>query len=288
MKIPDICEPKLLFSVDAVEKQLERIFHDPHFTESVILKKFLSFIVQETIHGRSNQLKEYTIAVNVLNKSQNFNPQENGIVRIHAGRLRHALCKYYTEIGHNDQIIITIPKGKYVPVFTSRVNARAMSMINHGINNSGYETAEHGDFTFAILPFISATKNVSAKLFADGLCLQISSMLARVRSISVIAYQAVKNLVGQYPDYREMGAVIGFNHIITGGVQYLKDKLRVTVQLIECVSCRQVWSETFEKQISKSNLFEIEDDIVRRIFDQLEEFVHNKELASHSPLPVAL
>jgi len=288
MKIPDICEPKLLFSVDAVEKQLERIFHDPHFTESVILKKFLSFIVQETILGRANQLKEYTIAIGVLDKPHYFNPQENGIVRIHAGRLRHALHKYYEELGRDDQIIITIPKGKYVPVFTNRVQVRAMKIVNHGSNDSGYETTERGDLILAVLPFTSATKNVSAKLFADGLCLQISSMLTRVSSVSVIAYQVIKNLVGQYPDCREMGAAFGFNHIITGGVQYLKDKLRVTVQLIECVSCRQAWSETFEKQISKSNFFEIEDDIVRRIFDQLEEFVHNKELASHSPLPVAL
>ena len=37
-----------LFSVGAVEEELERIFHDPHFTESAILKRFLSFIVQET------------------------------------------------------------------------------------------------------------------------------------------------------------------------------------------------------------------------------------------------
>ena len=86
-------EPDMLFSVAAVEEQLERIFRDPHFTESAILKKFLSFIVQETIHGRSNCLKEYTIAINVLEKPSSFNPQENGIVRIHAGRLRRALLQ---------------------------------------------------------------------------------------------------------------------------------------------------------------------------------------------------
>jgi len=287
MKMSDISEPKLLFSVDAVEDQLERIFHDPHFTESIILKKFLSFIVQETILGRANQLKEYTIAVGVLDKPCSFNPQENGIVRIHAGRLRHALHKYYEELGRDDQIIITIPKGKYVPVFSNRVHVRAIT-INHGPNHTGYETTEHGDLTLAVLPFTSATKNVSAKFFADGLCLQISSMLTRISSVSVIAYHAIRNLVDHYPDCREMGAAFGFNHIITGGVQYLNDKLRVTVQLIECVSCRQVWSETFERQISKSNFFEVEDDIVRRIFDQLEEFVQNREFASRGSLPVAL
>ena len=113
-------EADALFSVRAVEEELERIFRDPHFTESAILRKFLSFIVQETTLGRSNCLKEYTIAINVLEKPSDFNPQENGIVRIHAGRLRRALSEYYNDMGQNDQIVITIPKGKYVPFFANR------------------------------------------------------------------------------------------------------------------------------------------------------------------------
>ena len=40
-------------------------------------------------------LKEYTIAVNVLDKPTNFKPQDNSIVRIHAGRLRRALNHFY-------------------------------------------------------------------------------------------------------------------------------------------------------------------------------------------------
>src|SRR3954464_9115258 len=122
-------EADALFSVRAVEEELERIFRDPHFTESAILRKFLSFIVQETIHGRSNCLKEYTIAINVLEKPLTFNPQENGIVRIHAGRLRRALHQYYNEMGSEDQVVITIPKGKYVPFFANRSNPEAVAII---------------------------------------------------------------------------------------------------------------------------------------------------------------
>src|SRR5262245_50831739 len=122
MKSPGHSESESLFHVEAVEEQLEKIYRDPHFAESTILKKFLSFIVQETISGRSNCLKEYTIAINVLDKPHNFNPQENGIVRIHGGRLRRSLCQYYNELGRNDQLVITIPKGKYVPVFKNRLS----------------------------------------------------------------------------------------------------------------------------------------------------------------------
>src|SRR4029079_6139858 len=134
-----ISSSDILFNVAAVEEQLERIFRDPHFTESAILRKFLSFIVQETTHGRSNCLKEYTIAINVLEKPLNFNPQENGIVRIHAGRLRRALSEYYSDIGRNDQIVITIPKGKYVPIFSNRSNAIQAAIIAREFDEEALE-----------------------------------------------------------------------------------------------------------------------------------------------------
>ena len=97
--------------------QVDRINTDTSFMESDILKRMLFFVVNETLEGRSNRLKEYTIAINVLNKSASFKPQENGIVRIHAGRLRRALSHYYDDKGSADSIRITMPKGGYVPFF---------------------------------------------------------------------------------------------------------------------------------------------------------------------------
>ena len=264
-----------LFSVTSVEEELERIFRDPHFTESAILKKFLSFIVQETIHGRSNCLKEYTIAINVLEKPLSFNPQENGIVRIHAGRLRRALTEYYSDMGRNDQIVITIPKGKYVPVFANRSNSVDTAVIERGYDDA-FAGDDEDNIILAILPFICATKTGPAPSFAEGLCLQLNSALMHLDHVSVIAYQAVKNLAQTHPDYRDLGATIGFSHIITGGVQFQKDKMRVNIQLIECNSYKQTWCQTFERKLTKSNLFEIEDEICQLIINHVERMGSKK------------
>jgi hypothetical protein len=75
--------------------------------------------VDQTLLGNSNRLKEYTIALNVLNKPANFKPSENGVVRIHAGRLRRALNHYYKEIGVHDPIEISMPTGSYAALFTA-------------------------------------------------------------------------------------------------------------------------------------------------------------------------
>jgi len=258
------------------EEELEQIFKDPHFTESAILRKFLSFIVQETILGRANRLKEYTIAINVLEKPLNFNPQENGIVRIHAGRLRRALSQYYNEMGCNDQIVITIPKGKYVPFFANRSNPIEAAIIERELHDEPFSTEEGDNVSLAILPFTCTTKSGPAHSFAEGLCLQINSMLMHLDQVSVIAYQAVKALIEVHPDYKELGAAVGFKYIITGGAQFLKDKVRVNIQLIECDTYKQIWSETYERKLTKSNLFAIEDEICKYAVNQVEELSNKK------------
>src|SRR5215831_14749081 len=116
MKFNEIPAIEIEFSPDEIHSQLRKIFLDPAFRGSDILKQFLLFIVEQTLSGHSNWLKEYTIAVKVLNKPVDFKPQESGIVRIHAGRLRRALHRYY-QYNMHDPIVISIPKGSYVPAF---------------------------------------------------------------------------------------------------------------------------------------------------------------------------
>ena len=132
---------------------------------------------------------------------------------------------------------------------------------------------EEGSITLAILPFLcSRQKHIES--FADGLCLQMSSMLTKMSQVSVIAYQAVKGLCEQQRDYKELGSSFGFNHIITGGVQHLGNKIRVNIQLIDCNSYRQLWSETFERTLTQFNSFEVQDEICGCVTKEIEAITH--------------
>lgn len=262
-------DQEILFSVGAVEEQLEKIYHDPLFTESKILRKFLSFIVQETIVGRSHCLKEYTIAMNVLEKPSSFNPQENGIVRIHAGRLRRTLAKYYAGFGFKDPIIISIPKGKYVPVFTSRPTGITSKLQDDKECDSFAFTGFHDFTSLAVAPFICDEDNHPLRSFSDGLCMQLGYELTNTCHMSLIAYQAIKNLVGAHPDYREMGAALGFSHLITGGMQIVNQVIRVNIQLVESASYRLIWSVVYEHDFTQLSGFEIQDKICRDVTQQI-------------------
>jgi TolB-like protein len=173
-------------------------------------------------------------------------------------------------MGCNDQIVITIPKGKYVPFFANRSNPMEAAIIERELHDEPFSTEEGDNIILAILPFTCTTKAGPSRAFAEGLCLQLNSSLVHLDQISVLAYQVVKNLAQTHPDYRELGASIGLNYIITGGVQFLKDKVRVNIQLIECNSYKQTWSQTFERKLTKSNLFDIEDDICGQVINYIE------------------
>ena len=107
-------------SAEAVREQLARILASPAFEVSERLKDFLRFVIEETLAGRQEHLKAYTIATTVFRRSDDFDAAHDPIVRIEASKLRKALERYYLLEGVTDAIRIRIPKGTYVPSFEQR------------------------------------------------------------------------------------------------------------------------------------------------------------------------
>ncbi|MBB3657663.1 TolB-like protein [Rhizobium sp. BK650] len=101
-----------------VRAQLDRILASSEFLAPERGRRFLQYIVQETLEGRSEQLKAYTIAQAVFGRDASFDAQSDPVVRIEAGRIRRALERYYLVCGQDDLIRITIPKGGYAPHFS--------------------------------------------------------------------------------------------------------------------------------------------------------------------------
>ena len=102
---------------EEVMAQMGRIFSSPDFAQSDRSQKFLRFIVGETLAGRAETLKEYTIALEVFERDESFDPQTSSIVRVEANRLRGKLKKYNAIDGRNDPVRIELPRGTYVPSF---------------------------------------------------------------------------------------------------------------------------------------------------------------------------
>jgi TolB-like protein len=252
-------------SKEAIQDQMTKIFKDPVFVESAILKRFLVFIVNETLDGRANCLKEYTIAVGVLGKPANFKPSENGIVRIHAGRLRRALEDYYHHTSTSDTVYISIPKGKYVPEFSNASksdNTSVVSPIAGFSRNNGTSFIGHAGMVIAVLPFTYQKSNDLLESFTSGLTMQLSSALMHFENLCVIAPQAITSLLSRTSDIRELATNSGADIVITGHLQYSGDRIRVNLQMIRTSNYQQVWSELHETNLTKSSIFKVQDEIV--------------------------
>lgn len=101
-----------------VRAELERILASSCFQASEKRRRFLRFVVEETLAGRANRLKGYTIAVEVFERAEDFDPQLDPVVRLEARRLRRDLDGYYAADGRDNPLHISIPKGQYAPDFT--------------------------------------------------------------------------------------------------------------------------------------------------------------------------
>lgn len=107
-------------NTDRVRAQLDRILSSAVFAGAERARRFLEFVVERTLDGRSGELKELVIAIDVLGRNSSFEPKSDPIVRVEAGRLRDRLRTYYEGEGRADTVLIDLPKGRYVAMFSER------------------------------------------------------------------------------------------------------------------------------------------------------------------------
>ena len=116
------------FAPGEVRAELQRILASKAFDASERNRRFLQFIVEETLEGRADRIKAYGVATLVFGRGESFDPQTDPVVRIEASRLRRSIERYYLTAGKVDPIRIAIPKGSYVPTFETNEPEPAASV----------------------------------------------------------------------------------------------------------------------------------------------------------------
>jgi Tol biopolymer transport system component len=99
----------------AIRAELESILASEVFSRSQQLRRFLSFIVEQRLAGQGHSLKESVLAHELYGKGTDFDGGTDPVVRVDARRLRDKLREYYE--GRSDPVVISLPKGSYVPIF---------------------------------------------------------------------------------------------------------------------------------------------------------------------------
>jgi hypothetical protein len=111
-------------TADMIRAQLELLLHDEVFRSSKRSVTFLKYVVEQTLNGSTDQIKERTIGVEVFGRDPSYDTNLDHIVRTAAVELRKRLATYYVDERHRSELRIGLLPGSYIPKFTLPGQAR--------------------------------------------------------------------------------------------------------------------------------------------------------------------
>ncbi|WP_299948869.1 hypothetical protein [uncultured Ruegeria sp.] len=291
-------------SENDIRAQLHRLLTHPDFAATPQRRAFLSYIVEEYLSGRADQIKGVSIAMSVFDRDETFDQQIDPIVRLEARRLRQDIDGYYAGPGREDPLRLTIPKGGYAPRF-ERVappeqpgpspevaplgirNPRRIPAIGLGVAGLlalcalvwfvfvGWWTsslsASEGTLpqgpVVAVLPF--DTLGEGPGYFADGLTQQLTSELARFRDIWVLPLGSGQRSPHERTDLQGLRTEFNANFALEGSVLDKGDTIVLSARLIDLKSQRYVWVNDYSTGRAPSDIYSAQDRIISDVIGRL-------------------
>ncbi len=248
-----------VYTNDAVRSVLGNILASPQFMSSPQVSATLRYIVEETLLGKSDRIKAYSIAIDVLNKAEEFDPSANPIVRVLAGRLRESLTGYYeSDIGLEQPIVITVPKGSYVPMFSEPLE------IVPAANESEDGNAASFSRTVAIEQFdvfsgeaASEATDVRSALVREGLQVELVDKLSRFKDFVIT--EASQNASGANVYQLNLKPA---EYSLSGKIRLSEARIIITPVLRRSADNAVIWSKTYDELFQNTDaLFDIQATI---------------------------
>jgi serine/threonine-protein kinase len=272
----------------SIRAALEKISASQRFASSERLCRFLRFAVEEALAGNTDKLKETVVGAEVFGRKVDYDPRLDAVVRIEAVKLRARLKEYYGNEGRDDAVRIEMPKGGYVPSFTSvqvdmpeaavpRKQSRRMwiPVVAGLVLAAGgwwlmerrQPAASRETPSIAVLPFVDLSEAKDQEYFCDGMTEEIIDALARVRGFHVAARSSAFAFKNKQQDIREIGRKLNVSAVLEGSVRKAGKRLRITAQLNNVADGYHLWSETYERELK--DVFAVQDEISRAIVGTL-------------------
>ncbi len=276
---------------EAVRRQLQRLLASKNLVNSAHLSRFLRHVVERTLAGETDSLKEYVLGTEVFERGDRFDPRTDPVVRVEARRLRSKLEDYYATDGAADQLLIRLPKGGYVPVFESRggvegmaaeaaavdrvlwrpywrrVRLMAAAMLPlaaiAGLGWMLLKSPNPSPKSIVALRFVALESDPDTEYLADGLTNELIDILGRTDGLRVVARSLVSQFKTGAGDAAEIARRLHADILLQGTVRKHGQQLRVSAQLVDASTGFELWSQTFEREWTR--VFTLQRDIASSI-----------------------
>jgi TolB-like protein len=265
-----------------IPQQLARILQSRVFVQSERLSRFLRFIVEHTINGNQNCVKEYVIGSEVYDRKPPYNPSQDSIVRTEARRLRGKLKEYYEAEGKEDPVYVYLRPGSYVPVFQFREDLIGSQSTPQQKTCS---LLAKSSVPIAILPFNDISGNAVSSIYARGLADELGYCLMRTAGCTVISSSSIARASAQECDIPRAMSKVGAQIAYEASVRVEGKHLRVTARIVDGAGL-QLWVKRVDAAIGTKTSFAMQEQVASELsagFDAL--FGHHQRM--NTPLIVA-
>ncbi len=168
--------------------------------------------------------------------------------------------------GFDQRLIRTIPrKGFRFVCETTEERARPASEDS---SQSVMLPAVPDRPSIAVLPLVNLSGDPEQEYFVDGMTEEIIIALSRVRWFFVIARHSTFAYKNRNVDYKQIARDLGVQYLLTGSVRRTSDRIRIGVQLIDCVGGSNIWARSYDRSLA--DVFAVQDEITQTIVGAIE------------------
>jgi len=169
----------------------------------------------------------------------------------------------------------------------------AVALLGRGKDGGREPTAEQAGAasgvidprSVAVLPFANLSADPENEYFSDGITSDIIIRLGKVADLPVIARTSVMQYKNTEKPIRQIGQELRVAAIVEGEVQRMSDRVRINAQLIDADTELHLWADTYDRELTAENIFEIQSEIAQQIAVALSVTLTAAELASIERAP---
>jgi len=136
--------------------------------------------------------------------------------------------------------------------------------------------------SIGVLPFENMSSDPEQAWFSAGVAVELSDRLAQIKVLKVIARETMK-IFERPVDVGEVAREVNAKYVLDGSVRRSGDRLRITVQLVDGEDNTQVWTHSYDEELTTDNLLDIQTDIANAIASEMRITVEQSPLADLAP-----
>ncbi|MFB9952896.1 hypothetical protein ACFFP0_28975 [Rhizobium puerariae] len=212
----------------AIRQQLETLRRSASFNGSDRLMALLEYLVEETLEGRGEDLKEAVIGNAVYQRDPPYDPRIDSTVRVEVRRLRRKLDDHFALEGRSDPVSISIPVGTYSPLFAAQKPGRP----TRPAEQAAPEIFRHGPGTVvAILPVRAFSREGPLREFAGGLTDELIFAFGSEPGIRIPSRATTFAYTENLPSIPALAEELGADAVLQGTVREEAGMIRVTIEI---------------------------------------------------------